>query len=545
MKHRIHLEPAYLREAFLSEFFLADVLFTRFCTPEEMRAVFDRYAEVFRIRDADWLEEIWRTVSSDLFALADNAADFNRLLRLGKHYPDRLTATEHFILSQKAPAIRIRSEILRPCGEDTGFRTALSHLDRRASGGDVHSLSLLAFLQYNGFLLRKNRVFAAEKIKRAASWNHLFAVLMGLDLPGIAPIYRAKLCALFRNASDESTLGYLSDEYGIPEEAAPDKLALALEYAFARGTCKRDCLSPDLLKVMSSTVLDESTKCRLLRESDDSNRLTAELPLGIDRVTVLAPHTEVFGSDARERAEEFDRIRRNLSMLDLRGCSCYKPLLLVCENDLVLDFYRQALTRCFAGAPLSRIDLSEGEPDLRYHAGDNRLISAMNKLRDRNSVLLLEHPEALSPEMAGELAKYLAPAGRRACKIRQHPTVELDLSGMLPILLATALPKREITAACDVVHAEALSRSEFQSVLKDLLDRQRVTFGVDSLSAEDEVAELLFDYAPATVPGLVNTAIATLREDSPHIRLTVATLKPILDARLAGGPTGFWRRNAV
>ena len=52
-------EPAFLRIAFLNHYLFADVLFTAYCTPEEMRYIYDRYAAVFGIHNRIWMDEIW------------------------------------------------------------------------------------------------------------------------------------------------------------------------------------------------------------------------------------------------------------------------------------------------------------------------------------------------------------------------------------------------------------------------------------------------------------------------------------------------------
>jgi len=149
MKAQTVTEPAYLRGSFLSNYLFADVLFSQFCSIDELRNIYDKYAEVFCICNNQWLNEIWDIVSSDLFSLADNASDFNRLVRLAKQYPEKISEMESFVLSQKASAIQIKSDILLT-NDDSSFDAILRILERKANGGDTDCISLFAFLEHHG-----------------------------------------------------------------------------------------------------------------------------------------------------------------------------------------------------------------------------------------------------------------------------------------------------------------------------------------------------------------------------------------------------------
>ena len=145
MTNRNLTAPTPLQNAFLSSYLLADVLFSRFCYPEEMRAIFDQYAKTFCIHNKEWLEQIWEVVSSDLFSLADNAGDFNRLVRLSKQFPDRLTDDELYVLTRKSVAIKTKTEILLG-DDDAPFETVIRTLERRADGNDTDCMALYGFI---------------------------------------------------------------------------------------------------------------------------------------------------------------------------------------------------------------------------------------------------------------------------------------------------------------------------------------------------------------------------------------------------------------
>ena len=152
MKTQTVTEPAYLRGAFLTNYLFADVLFSQYCTQDELRDIYDKYAKAFCICNQEWLNDIQNIVSSDLFNLADNTSDFNRLVRLAKQYPHKISPLESHVLSQKATAIQIKSDILLT-NDDASFDTILRILERKANSGDTDCIALFGFLEHHGILV--------------------------------------------------------------------------------------------------------------------------------------------------------------------------------------------------------------------------------------------------------------------------------------------------------------------------------------------------------------------------------------------------------
>ncbi len=544
MPKKVLYETSYLRGAFLTDYLFADVLFSQYCTASEMRVIYDEYASVFRIRDRKWLDTMWQIISSDLFALSDNRCDFERLVRLSKQFPDSITDDESFVILKKSRAVKLKSEIM-PDGEEATSDDVVRRILQRADGCSTNCLSLIGFLAYHGFFMSRNREIAEADIATAASWNDLFSILMGAEYTDRPQFYHRKLAAVLRDHFYDETRRYFMEDMNIPDGIKPDLVASGLESMLCADIYDRGSIEPDIINIMHSKVLSKEAKHALIRSKHGSKDGFPNIPLNISGASDMSPLIDTFSDTSEMRRTEFDQIRSNLSMTALRATSSYKPLLLVCRDDLVLEFYLKKLRECFAGSPIVQISLNEGEGCDLSASNDNIFISAMNSTHDKNTVLIIDHCERLRPETAAELAKYLKAPNRRQHKSGGHTPVEIDLSGVLPILLASSTPDRSITEVCDIALAEDLSRPEFDRTVNDILEDKKRLFELGSLTMEPELYGLLFEYSPDAVMQLLNKAIVMLRGNGRDVCLTVSAVTSIINTHYKENRTsGFWRGSA-
>ena len=370
----------------------------------------------------------------------------------------------------------------------------------------------------------------------------MFAVLMGCQYLPQKSFYHQKLCALLNLSSNMSTLDYLKKALKVPDDVKPDKIALALDHAFGQGVLQSFKVNDDIMKIMLSTVLSEKSKYRLIKETTGKNISSSEIPLGITKASSLTFDPTRFTSPSDKRKKEAVQIRSNLSMTDLRSTSVYKPLLVVCEDELVLEYYQEIIKSCFFESPVSHIRFHEGDKCDLSHSNDNIFIASMEKHNERNVIILLDRCERLTPEESTDLAVLLKAGNRKHYKSGSNPSIEIDLSGTLPVLFATTVPDKSVAECCDVVFATELTQSEFHKVLEKTLDKKREVFKLTSLSMEAAVSEFLFDYSSATVTSLLNKTIAQLRHSTQDVHITVSDLQRMINIFYTGqNKKGFWR----
>ncbi len=536
--------PSYLTDCFLSSYFFADILLNRHLEHDVMRDIYNKYAAIFHIHDTEKTDEYWTILMDDLFALADSPRSFHRLARLAKQYPDSLTNTEHYLLTHKGTAMA-RYEQLFPEDRDKTADTVLDIIEKKADGGHIECIALYGFLEYYGICLDTDSEAALRRIDKAASWNDLFAVLMSDAFGFEREKQHARLLALLDGAVGRESLHYLSKELGIKPSTVSDSIASALARAFCYEAITADRLNPDIDRLIDSTILSEDAKCRLLRSIHSPESIPVGIPLDITGQTAPTPELDRFKSPYEHRKSEYELLFGNLSMLDLRRTDLYKPLLILCRNDFVYDRYRTLLMKGFGNHPTASISFADGEtPDLSS-TKDNCLLAAMDRLRDRNSILILECCEELSPECAADLARFLPAKNRSKLRLASIPPAEVDMSGMLPILLSKKLPPLSVAQHCDIVTAAEPTPEEFRSLLAEKLSEISKLFGFDTIEIENDAAQFLFDYSSRDAMLLVNKTVAMHRGGKSKLKLTRTDLEHILSIHFTPtGNNGFWRNTA-
>lgn len=528
MNERNNLAPAFLKETFLSTYLFADVLFSRFLKPEGTRIIYERHAEIFCIEEQIWLNRMWDIISSPLFAKADTSSDFNALMRLSQMYPDKFSSDALYILSLKSVAMRVKEEILTT-GQNLTLNATKSIIEARSRGGDTDCMALMSFLEYHGFFFAQDCEQAMKHIHDSACWNHLFGALMGAKFAKDPRPYHEILCAILADPSKVETFEYLHSALNISPDTKPGKIASELETAFHQGAFQRCKLYPDMLKMMASCVLSENSKCKIIKHSKDKDAFCSEIPLDIDRATELTIDMSGFQILSEARADEYERIASNLAIADIRASSTYRPLLIVCQDRAAFDLYHVSISMCFGNSPFAALNFAIiGKPSFAPHK-ENTLISAMEKLRDRNSVLLLEHCEVLSEEDSAALSKYLSGTYRKNFKMGNAPSITLDLSGILPVILASAMPSKEIVARCDVIIASELYPDEFKNVIEKLLSQKNDLFRLNSLEISDDALHSLSEYAIETASMLLDKVIGKIRVKDKNVMITSSELQVVTD----------------
>lgn len=528
MNKRSSIAPAFLKETFLSTYLFADVLFSRFLHPEGARIIYEKHAEMFCIEEPDWLDRMWGIISAPLFVKADTSSSFNTLVRLSQMYPEHFSTDALYILSLKSIAMQIKEEILTT-GQNITLNATKSIIEGRSNGGDTDCMALMAFLEYYGFFFDRDHKQAMEHIHDCTCWNHLFGTLMGIKFAQEPLPYQETLCAILADPSKAEALEYLRSALNISTDTQASTISEELETSFHQGAFQRCKLYPDMLKMMSSCVLSEKAKCKIIKHSKSKDASHPELPLDIDKATELTVDMSGFQILSEARADEYEKIFSNLAICDIRASSTYRPLLIVCQDKATFDLYHAALSMCFKNCPFSTLNFAAIEkPSFAPHK-ENTLISAMDKLQDRNPVLLLEHCEALSEEDSATFSKFLSGSYRKNFKFGNSPSITLDLSGMLPVMLSSDMPCKEIVAKSDVIVASELYPDEFKNVMDKLLSQKKDLFGLNSLEINDEALQALSEYEIETASTLLDKVIGKIRAKAKDVTVTLSELQMVAD----------------
>ncbi len=534
--------PEELRNAFLSHYFFMDALFGAFMTEQDKYTAYMDMAEIFCLSDDARLEDFYTVIQSDLFSQAHTYDDFCYLSRTMQLMPHSFTPDEQYILAQKSTGFARYRRIFNNAYFPTQS-AGLHALEQAAKQGNTYASALLAFFSYTGICLPLSEGRAMHQAKKLSRWNDMFGILMWLhytdvnadkqspeESQRITEYLLSMLVASLGNASEQEMLTYLTGYYGYAvmtdEEDAkedvdrelpaitPHKLSKALASVLDGRTLSEDTMHPALLKVLRSPVLSDLAKQNIILSYREGQPLDV-LPLNIRRVSQLAPVTSWETHEPISRPEEQRKLLANLSTIDARRHHAYRPLLLVCRDPYVLESYTRMLEQVIQTSTAQTIATAHIDLGVPSHLSlltgqDKSMSHLLDKLKDACPVLFLKNCQALEESHAEVLTRFLQVDLRR-----QFPTpyddITLDLSGILPILLATSMPDKSLCRMCDVVNLKAVSPEEMSMVLAQLLQTKCQLYGLEALDAEPCVFDKLCGMSPSEASALLDKAIACSR----------------------------------
>ena len=534
--------PAYLKGAFLENYFFFDTVLGAYMQDDEIKNVFMEYARIFCIDDEEWLNDVFSALRTDVFKSAVDIRSFRMLSRVASFYVQDFSHLEQYLIANKLPVIHKLSENMFKEGSPRTCDRALRLTEAWAKDGDPDCLALEAFLEQNGVLIQRDRKASSKHIRKSAGWNHLFSLLMQLryKTDDYDKTCLPALAAVLSTPSAVEAFAHICRTYGIKEKIVPGVLQRALEKAFDKDMAKRDRMSVSRIRVISSPVLSVDAKKELLLNCKDET--LDNLPLKISARTPFEPITKLNCDSPLKREEERKRILANLSVIDVRDSIDYEPLLLICPDEYVLEEYERVLRECFAGRKIGSIDVSDPRRAFISYDKNNALVDLLNKLGEAASVVFVKHCETLDRDMGRELVKLIRSDFRKNYPL-SHSPVTFDLSAMLPIMFSVGYPCEPIKEVCDIVELAPLSMKEFKKVVDAIVKEKTETFGLFSLSLSDDAKKELENYSVLEVRQLFDRALAGCRHSGKPVVLTRDDF--IIEPGSGKHETRFWRKKSI
>ncbi len=532
--------PDYLKSVFLKQFNLFDALFGSYMNKSAHIKCYCEYAAIFGISDSAWLDGIYEAVRGELIVGADSLESFNMLLRAMEFFPDRFDPATREVASHRKEAMTTKHKLLGELDAHT-LESALTALDRGAVSGNTDCMSLAAFLNCNGYFMRKSSEAARELIEKAALWNHPLAILMGLKYCKNDTSYHSLAKSVLDCASHESACEYVCELYGLAKDTPVNPVSLELEKRFFKKLSERELINEGVLKIIRSAVLTEASKVRLLSTPTKEIR-TDYLPIDIDRRSSIRIPLSIITKRLSDRAGESRSILSSLSLFPMRHAVEYRPILLLSEDGYVLESYKEALTRGFGDSVVIRIDLASSTDVSFAPTRDNPIVNELNKVGCADAVVFLDNCDRLDERQQRELARFLHTTARDG-KEMSLGDLSLDLGGILPILTAQSTVGIELSEECDTVKLATVKKDEKRAIIRQLAKEKGEIFGIDSLTVEDSVVEMLARHPLALSSSLIDRAVAFMDKSSKSPVITEEDVAQFLPKGGGFEPKSFWGCN--
>ncbi len=531
----------YLLEPFLTQYYLLEAVCENFLTEKARRKMFYELAELFGLGGEEALKGYYETSELPHFAEVKNNEAYERLCRTIE-FAQRsgqqveLTAEDRMILAQKRDAMVIKEELFKK-NKNLTKETVSSILLTTAMNGNVDAMAALAYMEYHGLCVCKDRHNALKRIRLCAKWNHLFGILMGIAYDEDKQMYYDILYTVFRNASQKQVFEQICRKKPYKKDVNKNLAARITEKAFGLGIVKRNCYDHIFAKVVFSEIISAEDKEKLLlNKQKDAIAALSDLPFDLSGEQRLAFDEGCIEGIPLRREKELRKIMQNMKVAERCSAAAYAPLLIVARDEYVAEMYGQMVKDGLDRSAVVEIDAATLTPQDFAGGRENAFLRGLSETKNGQTVFLLKHCESLDENQAEELMKVLDYHYRRKFKLF-HPPVSLDLSELKFVLIGagcTAQVKR-LAERCDTVWAERITAAEKGAVVESVFRARAHSFGCDGMTLEAECKDYLSDLEPHRVRKILDSALrAAVFEERAEISLS--DIKAVCDERNESDP---------
>lgn len=487
------------------------------------------------------VKELYRVCTSESVTDIRNAKEYFRYCRekiLLRDMGEEEDPAMDEIITVKGEAVSELVEAEKDLAKEYTSVTMKKVLIQAAAGGNVCLMKLVGLLMSEGIFFGRDKEAGFRLISRAADWNDIGALLMKIyysedgkdvadDLNKLAYLLN---CHNLQGEIKKAGEHVISASYKTPKEAA------LLEKLFAERKLERGRYSVEHARVIFSGVLSYNDKCQALAADKGDGLNLSELPLGLkDRKTVC--REDIFGDIPVVRENERKDLLQAIRNVDLRTRKVYRPLLLTASCSFLLELYTEAVEKSLEAMNVVKIEVSELN-GTDFEASQNNVLVRFCDENCDNAYILFFRGK-ISRETVSEMKEFLRTDSRAAVRLNM-PSVTLDLSLVLPVVIADTEHAALLADACEVVKIEDVKKEEMPALLDAILKRKAAEYGVASVSLDDELKEKLLSGKPDDAVVAVDYGVRKNRIPGEKLTLTakdVAVVKSKSERRLGFGGT--------
>ncbi len=403
-------------------------------------------------------------------------------------------------------------------------------LMQAAVRGNVSLMKLVGLLMTEGIFFGKDRETGLRLIAKAAEWNDIGALIAKIYYSqGVDDVKEdlnklAYLLACHNLRGEIKKLGgyELSETFKTPKEAA------LLEKMFAEGKLKREKYSIEHARLIFSGVLSYNDKCQVLAADRGEGLRLDELPLALrDRKTVR--REDVFSDIPVVREKERKDVLQAIRNADLRARKVYRPLLLTSPGAFLLELYTEAVAKSLENMNVARIEISELNNSDFEASCNNVLVRFCDENCDNAYMMFFRG--RIGREVVEEMKEFLRTESRSAFRLNM-PGVTIDLSLVLPVVVADEYHAELLADACEVVKIEDAKKEEMPALLDAVLSRKAAEYGLAKISVDEALKEKL-------LAGKIDEAVASIDRGVRKNRVVggeiTLTANDVVAAKTKGG----------
>lgn len=530
-----HNEELCVKRYFLLEYTLGAARVTE--------DTFQKLCAVFFVDDARE-KQLWAAMQNETVRSVDDEKEYMRYLRIDR-YCDMMRLPQP-ATEEAAAMIAVKGEAL-VAASDAGFCSARENteatrfkaLKTSADGGSVAALGVLGLVLCEGLLGKADCAEGSKNLRKAAKWNDTESILALLHYDETRREENMRrLLAATQYAPYDDVYALAARAYG--EVAAPLPEAALLEKVFKTGKIKRMQYDAPVARVVGSTLLTLSAKEKtLLSDAKEAFGEMCDLPLKLKYAPIALREDAATVADARQN--EWRRILRRLKNNDLRTQDTYLPLCISSDSAYLLERCAEDIARTFAEANVVRIEVADlCDADVDPSRG-NVFVRSCNENRDNVYLFFLRGEP--SERVCGAIKDFLSGRKRKNYRLLR-PDAVVDLGAILPICLCDRSNARDLAGAVDTVSLAAESESEKEEMLRDVLRRKQIQYGIPDWEWEDGAFAALRELSIDGATRVLDKAACMYRESGMPLRLSGERIRRCLLGK-KGNAYGFGEERKV
>lgn len=527
---------SYLIEPFLTQFFLVDAICQGFIDEEERRTIFNELANVFCVPINEETEEFYKTLNFEEYKRINDYPAYERLCRTvefaqSSGHNVAITEVDRIIMAQKREAMLAKSEIFKQ-GKNLTRDIIADTLLETSMNGNVDAMATLAYMEYHGICVCKDKKHALKRISLCARWNNLFGNLMGIkyDAENKGNYYDT-LYTILRSSNQKAVFNYICEFTSYNTLCKRKPVARIIEKAFGLNIVKRNTYDQIFAKVaFSQLISDEDKEKLLLNKKDEAIVSLSVIPFDVDRTSAFLFDEKAASKMTLNREKELSEIFCSISPAVNNRLDLYRTLFVVGSDDYISDMYVDTLKKGFEGKnPVVEIDASMLTMQDFVGAKENFILRGLSETKKTHTVFLVKNCNEMGENELMELVKLLDYDYRRKFKLLE-PTVSLNLSDVLIILFASECNDAVcyLSEECDMVWTDKIDADEKKVFIDSVFKTRSKSFGCGKVKLEANGKEYLTSFGTGQIIRLIDGALKKVSYEKENT-VNAETLRNISD----------------
>ena len=518
-----------ITETFLHQYFLYSAILGMYCNSKQL---FDYLADIFFIpqMQREYLFSLSQNEPVNDITTYGDAMRYSRIRQYCEINEYTLIYDDaQEMVSVKGKAIKTALSNKLAAGANATQAQIYKSLLDSALAGNVVAMRLLGTLQCEGIFVEKNVDVGLKNLVKAGQWADMVSLLTAArylqsDKYALTENFN-RMQAVVANTKYAELSSKLQQSYGLTV-TAPSEEILLLKKAFAANRVKADVYQPLCARLIFSSALDIKDKEKILF-SDNQSLLSevCDLPLKLTYGNLQFNVDALAENMPLKRDKEQRKLKTELLNADLRQHDGYRPLCLVSDDDYALQTYVKAINAMLSSQTdhFEKIDVADLKPYDFDPTSNNVFVRSCSDAQ--NNIFLLTLQGDIDKQILQHVTHFLSSAKRRKFRLN-NPRVTLKLDCILPICVSDRANAARLGEAVECLHIADVSAEEKLSLFKEMLVRKSNLYLTKTVSAEQDVIDMLCDCSPNAIERVLDKLFSENRFNDKFTAITADIIKP-------------------